>query len=75
MQRQGGDTTELASAGLGLNGRFGHHFSLRAAYGWTLNKGSALLGASLWSRSHQRVGAVLAGFQLAKRRAAWRLAV
>lgn len=34
----GGDITELASAGLGLNYQFGRHFSLRAAWGWTLKE-------------------------------------
>jgi hemolysin activation/secretion protein len=37
-QGPGGDTAELASAGLGLNYRFGAHFSVRAAYGWTLKE-------------------------------------
>lgn len=32
------ETTDLASAGVGANYRFGRHFSLRAAYGWRLRE-------------------------------------
>lgn len=46
----GGDTTELASAGLGLNYRFGRAFTLRAAYGWQMKELPAVAGSS--SRGH-----------------------
>lgn len=46
----GGDTTELASAGLGLNYQFGRHFSLRASYGWQFKKLANAAGGS--SRGH-----------------------
>lgn len=34
--RVANDSTDLASAGFGLNYQFGRHFSLRGAYGWQL---------------------------------------
>jgi hemolysin activation/secretion protein len=37
-QGPGADSFDLASAGVGMNYQFGRYFSLRAAYGWTLEK-------------------------------------
>lgn len=45
-QGPGGDTTELASAGVGLNYRLASAFSLRAAYGWALEKPNSFAGKS-----------------------------
>ncbi len=51
----GGDTTELASVGVGLNYGLGRHVSLRAAYGWQLKELPNIAGGS----SHGHIAATL----------------